>query len=60
MGYLRAYENQKPPYDAKNPYLGDLTVNYDLCSADSDRVVFHCEVDLTKAKIKFVIFCIVI
>lgn len=53
MGYLGAYGNQKPPFDTKNPFLGNLTVNYNLCSEDSDRVVFHCEIDVAKAKIKY-------
>ena len=54
MGYLGSYGNQKPPYDTKNPFMADLTVNYNLCSEDSDRVVFHCEVDVSKARIKLV------
>ena len=54
MGYLGSYGNQKPPYDTKNPFMADLTVNYNLCSEESDRIVFHCEVDVSKARIKLV------
>jgi len=53
MGYLGSYGNQKPPYDTKNPFMADLTVNYNLCSEESDRIVFHCEVDVSKARIKY-------
>jgi len=54
MGYLNSYQNQRPPFDTKNPFKAPLRVNYNLCSEDSDRVVFHCEVDISKAKIKYV------
>lgn len=53
MGYLNSYQNQRPPFDTKNPFKAPLRVNYNLCSEDSDRVVFHCEVDISKAKIKY-------
>ena len=56
MGYLGSYGNQKPPYDTKNPFMADLTVNYNLCSEESDRIVFHCEVDVSKARIKLVTY----
>ena len=52
MGYVGSYANQRPPYDTKNPYMAPLRVNYNLCSDDSERVVFHCELDIGKAKIK--------
>eukprot|EP00116_Pleurobrachia_bachei_P002205 sb/3462467/ len=53
MGYLGSYSSQRPPYDAKNPFMGKLTVNQNLCSEDSDRTVFHCEIDIGKAKMKY-------
>jgi len=53
MGALGGYTTQRPPYDTKNPYLAQLTTNYNLCTGDSDRAVFHCEVDISNARIRY-------
>lgn len=39
-------ENQKGPYDLKNPYCGYIIVNKELHSSNSDRSCRHIEIKI--------------
>ncbi|XP_043909715.1 NADPH--cytochrome P450 reductase [Protopterus annectens] len=52
MGRLKSYENQKPPYDAKNPFLAPVAVNRKL-NKGGDRHLMHIEVDVSSSKIRY-------
>ncbi|XP_043574697.1 NADPH--cytochrome P450 reductase-like isoform X2 [Chiloscyllium plagiosum] len=52
MGRLKAYETQKPPYDAKNPFLASVTVNRKL-NRGGERHLMHLELDITSSKIRY-------
>lgn len=49
---LHAFENQRPPYDAKNPYLAPVRVNRELHKA-GDRSCMHIEFDISGSKIRY-------
>ncbi|KAH3886012.1 NADPH--cytochrome P450 reductase-like [Dreissena polymorpha] len=49
---LRSFENQRPPYDAKNPYLAPVKVNRELHKA-GDRSCMHIEFDISGSKIRY-------
>eukprot|EP00794_Sanderia_malayensis_P019243 gene19243-21171_t len=50
---LGAFECQKPPYDAKNPYLARVMVNRELHSSSSDRSCMHIEFDIEGSGIRY-------
>uniref|UniRef100_A0A672MF76 NADPH--hemoprotein reductase n=1 Tax=Sinocyclocheilus grahami TaxID=75366 RepID=A0A672MF76_SINGR len=50
LGRLMSFENQKPPFDSKNPFLAAVTVNRKLNKA-GDRHLMHLELDITGSKI---------
>ena len=50
---LGAFQNQKPPYDAKNPYLAPVRVNRELHKEGSDRSCMHIELDIEKSGIRY-------
>ncbi|XP_060028306.1 NADPH--cytochrome P450 reductase [Erinaceus europaeus] len=52
MGRLKSYENQKPPYDAKNPFLAAVTTNRKL-NQGSERHLMHLELDISDSKIRY-------
>uniref|UniRef100_A0A670JWP1 NADPH--cytochrome P450 reductase n=1 Tax=Podarcis muralis TaxID=64176 RepID=A0A670JWP1_PODMU len=52
MGRLKSYENQKPPFDAKNPFLAPVSVNRKL-NQGGDRYLMHLELDITGSKIRY-------
>uniref|UniRef100_A0A0K8RSJ7 NADPH--cytochrome P450 reductase n=1 Tax=Crotalus horridus TaxID=35024 RepID=A0A0K8RSJ7_CROHD len=52
MGRLKSYENQKPPFDAKNPYLAPVTLNRKL-NQGGERHLMHHELDITGSKIRY-------
>uniref|UniRef100_UPI00398F6047 NADPH--cytochrome P450 reductase-like isoform X2 n=1 Tax=Pristiophorus japonicus TaxID=55135 RepID=UPI00398F6047 len=52
MGRLKAYETQKPPFDAKNPFLASVTVNRKL-NKGGDRHLMHLELDISGSKIRY-------
>ncbi|XP_070591245.1 NADPH--cytochrome P450 reductase isoform X2 [Erythrolamprus reginae] len=52
MGRLKSYENQKPPFDAKNPYLAPVTLNRKL-NEGGERHLMHHELDITGSKIRY-------
>ncbi|KAF6720870.1 NADPH--cytochrome P450 reductase [Oryzias melastigma] len=52
IGRLKSFEVQKPPFDAKNPFLAPVTVNRRLNKA-GDRHLMHLELDITGSKIRY-------
>lgn len=52
MGRLKSYETQKPPFDAKNPFLANVTVNRKL-NQGGERHLMHVELDVTGSKIRY-------
>uniref|UniRef100_A0A3P8WTS6 NADPH--cytochrome P450 reductase n=2 Tax=Cynoglossus semilaevis TaxID=244447 RepID=A0A3P8WTS6_CYNSE len=52
IGRLKSFEVQKPPYDAKNPFLAPVTVNRRL-NKGGDRHLMHLELDITGSKIRY-------
>uniref|UniRef100_A0A673INK6 NADPH--cytochrome P450 reductase n=1 Tax=Sinocyclocheilus rhinocerous TaxID=307959 RepID=A0A673INK6_9TELE len=52
LGRLMSFENQKPPFDSKNPFLAAVTVNRKLNKA-GDRHLMHLELDITGSKIRY-------
>lgn len=47
-----AFQNQRAPYDVKNPYLAPLTVNRELHKG-GDRTCMHIELDISASKIRY-------
>ncbi|XP_030632713.1 P450 (cytochrome) oxidoreductase b [Chanos chanos] len=52
LGRLKSFENQKPPFDAKNPFLAPVTLNRKL-NKGGDRHLMHLELDITGSKIRY-------
>nr|6J79_A Chain A, Heme oxygenase 1,NADPH--cytochrome P450 reductase [Rattus norvegicus]6J79_B Chain B, Heme oxygenase 1,NADPH--cytochrome P450 reductase [Rattus norvegicus] len=52
MGRLKSYENQKPPFDAKNPFLAAVTANRKL-NQGTERHLMHLELDISDSKIRY-------
>uniref|UniRef100_A0A5F9D2U6 P450 (cytochrome) oxidoreductase n=1 Tax=Oryctolagus cuniculus TaxID=9986 RepID=A0A5F9D2U6_RABIT len=52
MGRLKSYENQKPPFDAKNPFLATVTTNRKL-NQGTERHLMHLELDISDSKIRY-------
>lgn len=52
MNKLKSYINQRPPFDAKNPFLAPVLVNHELHRA-GNRSCMHIELDITGSKIKY-------
>lgn len=50
---LGSFDNQKAPYDAKNPYLAPVRVNRELHKAGSDRSCMHIELDIEGSGIRY-------
>jgi len=49
---LGAFGRQRPPYDAKNPYLAPITVNRELTKS-GDRNFMHIEIDIADSGIRY-------
>jgi len=49
---LHSLENQRPPFDAKNPFLATLIVNHELHKA-GDRSCMHIEFDIDGSKMRY-------
>ena len=49
---LRSFTTQKPPFDAKNPFLAPIAVNKELHNG-GDRSCMHIEFDITGSKIRY-------
>lgn len=52
MSKLKSYVTQRPPFDAKNPFLAPILVNRELHRA-GNRSCMHIELDITGSKIKY-------
>ncbi|KAJ8976258.1 hypothetical protein NQ317_000820, partial [Molorchus minor] len=52
MARLHSLKNQRPPYDAKNPYLSKIKVNRELHKS-SDRSCMHLEFDIEGSKMRY-------
>uniref|UniRef100_A0A4W3H6G6 P450 (cytochrome) oxidoreductase a n=1 Tax=Callorhinchus milii TaxID=7868 RepID=A0A4W3H6G6_CALMI len=52
MGRLKSYEIQKPPFDAKNPFLASVSVNRKL-NKGGERHLMHLELDISGSKIRY-------
>ncbi|XP_053864121.1 NADPH--cytochrome P450 reductase isoform X1 [Malaclemys terrapin pileata] len=52
MGRLKSYESQKPPFDAKNPFLAPVTLNRKL-NQGGERHLMHLELDISGSKIRY-------
>ena len=50
---LGTIDNQKPPYDAKNPYLAPVRVNRELHKEGSDRSCMHIELEIEGSGIRY-------
>ncbi|CAF3926461.1 unnamed protein product [Rotaria magnacalcarata] len=53
IGRLKSYERQKPPYDARNPYLAPVTNTRELFQNDCLRSCLHLELDISATNIKY-------
>lgn len=49
---LHSYENQRAPFDAKNPFMSSLLVNRELHKG-GDRSCMHIEIDITNSKLRY-------
>ncbi|CAG9783772.1 unnamed protein product [Diatraea saccharalis] len=49
---LHTYQVQRPPYDAKNPFLAQITVNRELHKG-GDRSCLHVELDISDSKMRY-------
>lgn len=49
---LGSFRNQKPPYDAKNPFLAPVHLHRELHKS-GDRSCMHIEFDITGSKIRY-------
>ncbi|KJE97834.1 NADPH-cytochrome P450 reductase, variant [Capsaspora owczarzaki ATCC 30864] len=52
MQKLKAYENQRPPFDSKNPFLAPVRVHRELHTG-GDRSCMHIELDIAGSGIKY-------
>lgn len=49
---LRAYQNQRPPFDAKNPFLAPVIAWKELHKA-GERSCMHVELDINSSKLRY-------
>ncbi|XP_004523898.1 NADPH--cytochrome P450 reductase isoform X1 [Ceratitis capitata] len=49
---LHSLQNQRPPFDAKNPFLAPIIVNRELHKG-GDRSCMHIELDITGSKMRY-------
>ncbi|XP_057654372.1 NADPH--cytochrome P450 reductase [Diorhabda carinulata] len=52
MARLQSLKNQRPPYDAKNPFLSKIKVNRELHKS-GDRSCMHIEFDIEGSKMRY-------
>ncbi|XP_029178523.1 NADPH--cytochrome P450 reductase-like isoform X2 [Nylanderia fulva] len=50
---LHSFQNQRTPYDAKNPFLAPVKVNRELHGPTSERSCMHIEFDIEDSKIRY-------
>jgi len=49
---LHSYKNQRPPFDAKNPFMSRMLVYKELHNG-GDRSCMHVEIDITNSKMRY-------
>ncbi|XP_053950395.1 NADPH--cytochrome P450 reductase isoform X1 [Anastrepha ludens] len=49
---LHSLENQRPPFDAKNPFLATILINRELHKG-GDRSCMHIELDISGSKMRY-------
>ncbi len=49
---LHSYTNQRPPFDAKNPFMSTLVVNKELHKGGG-RSCMHIELDISNSKMRY-------
>ncbi|XP_041948539.1 NADPH--cytochrome P450 reductase-like isoform X3 [Alosa sapidissima] len=52
MSRLRSYQTQRPPFDAKNPFLAEVTANRKL-NKGGERHLMHLELDISGSKLRY-------
>ncbi|XP_046741099.1 NADPH--cytochrome P450 reductase isoform X1 [Diprion similis] len=50
---LHSFQNQRPPFDAKNPFLAPVKVNRELHGPKSERSCMHIEFDIEGSKMRY-------
>lgn len=50
---LHSFQNQRVPYDAKNPFLAPVKINRELHGPTSERSCMHIEFDIEDSKIRY-------
>ncbi|KAL2751030.1 NADPH--cytochrome P450 reductase isoform X2 [Vespula maculifrons] len=50
---LHSFKNQRPPYDAKNPFLAPVKINKELHGPTSERSCMHIEFDIEASKMRY-------
>ncbi|KAK9700619.1 FAD binding domain [Popillia japonica] len=53
MARLHSLKTQRPPYDAKNPFLAKVSINRELHRGSSDRSCMHIEFDIEGSKMRY-------
>ncbi|XP_018364415.1 PREDICTED: NADPH--cytochrome P450 reductase [Trachymyrmex cornetzi] len=53
LARLHSFTNQRPPYDAKNPFLAPVKVNRELHGPTSDRSCMHIEFNVEGSKMRY-------
>ncbi|KAG5345231.1 NCPR reductase, partial [Acromyrmex charruanus] len=53
LARLHSFVNQRPPYDAKNPFLAPVKVNRELHGPTSDRSCMHIEFNVEGSKMRY-------
>lgn len=53
FGRVGAFNNQRPPFDQKNPYISQIVVNNELHSEASDRSCRHVEFNVDSSRIRY-------
>jgi len=49
---LNSYQRQRPPFDAKNPFMAPVVVNRDMFK-NTDRRCLHIELDITGSRLRY-------
>ncbi|KAI4503415.1 hypothetical protein M0802_001637 [Mischocyttarus mexicanus] len=50
---LHSFKTQRPPFDAKNPFLASVKINKELHGPASDRSCMHIELDIEESKMRY-------
>ncbi|XP_076045478.1 cytochrome P450 reductase [Oratosquilla oratoria] len=50
---LHSFKNQRPPFDAKNPKMAQVSVNKELHKNGSNRNCMHIELDIEGSRVRY-------